>query len=467
MSKDLRQFLDLVRGAGPQYYVEAKRPLSPIYEVTVLAEKLGRANRLPLVYCPRIEGSKLPLIFGSLGSYELLGLAFDIPPEKLRAEGKGCLLQEYRRRRPNTRPPREVSPDSAPVHEVVLKGKDVDLGLLPIVHHYELNPTRYMTMAMVICKDPDTGIPNIGLYRQELKGKNKLCWRIDLGHHGGLIAQRYAELGRPMEVISFVGHHPVVAIGAVEAVPYGKSEFEVMGALLDEPLEVTPGLTVDLPVPARAEIAIEGTVDPGEIVTDGPFSEAYGYYSDRRPCYVIQAKTITMRRDAIYQNLEPSHPEHNKISLLSRDSAVYDKVRAVIPAVKAVHHAPERQWCRTALYISIKKRNPGDGRLAALAGASAARPAKMVVVVDDDIDVYNDQEVLWAIGNRVRAELDVTIIPRLPTGEVNPGGRDESGFGPGMMDAKMLIDATEPEGFATRVMPHQKLWESMKLEDYI
>jgi len=466
MGKDLRQFLKLVKDAGPQYYVEAKRPLDPKYELCVLSRKLAAAGRYPVLYCPRIKGSKLPLVNGLFGTYELLGFALDITPDKLKVVGKNGIFGEYRRRKDNLKPPREVPAGEAPVREVVIQGEDVDLGILPVIHHYELNPTKYVTIGVTMARDPDTGVINAGVYRQEVKGNDRLACMATSVHNMARIIGRYAELGKPMDAVTFIGHHPIVPIAATSPCPPDQSELEVMGAMLDEPLEVTPGLTVDLPVPAWAEIAIEGVIDPTKPEMDGPFSECFGYYGERKQCHVIQVKAITMRRDAIYHNLDPGHPEHFLTSRLPAESTLYDKVKAVFPGLQALHYGPGQQNGQDFAFIAIKKRNPGDGRLAGLA-ALCTTLVKIAVVVDEDIDVYNEQEVLWAIGNRVRGELDIEIIPRMPTVGLNPAARDESGLGKGNMDAKVLIDATEPEGFATRVMPPTDLWESMSLEDYL
>ncbi|MFC2020082.1 UbiD family decarboxylase [Chloroflexota bacterium] len=468
MPKDLRQFIKLAKEAGPEFYVEVNRPLKPEYEVCVLQQKLAKEGHFPLIYCREIEGSKLPLITDAFGSYKLLGLALDITPEGLKTMGRKGVLQEYRRRQAGLKPTKDVPASQAPVQEVTLQGEDVDLGLLPIIHHYELNPAKYISIGMTICKDPDTGRPNVGVYRHEVKGKDRLaCMLYPLpGAHAVHIAKRYAELRKPMEVVTVIGHHPAVAMGATGKTPIEKNELEVIGALLDEPLEVTRGLTVDLPVPANAEIAIEGVIDPNKMDTEGPFSESLGYYGQGRPCYIIQITAITMRKDAIYQNLDPIHPEHG-ISLLYHECNLYDRMKSIFPNVKAIHYASEGHLGKNFMYISIKKRSPGEGRLAGLLALSTFPIGKIAVVVDEDIDVYNEQEVLWAIGNRVRGELDILTIPRMPTTSLNPSARDESGFNNGVMDTKILIDATEPEGFATRVTPPKNLWEAMKLEDYL
>ncbi|MFC2018463.1 UbiD family decarboxylase [Chloroflexota bacterium] len=466
MGKDLRHFLKLAKAAGPDYYVETAKPISPKYEISVISQKLCSQGRFPVLYCPQIEGSQLPVVGGLWGSYELQGLALDMTPEELREAGKGRVLEEYRKRRPNVRGVKDVPSQDAPVQEVVLKGSDIDLGLIPFIHHYELNPTKYATIGITILRDPDTGVYNAGVYRQEVKGKDRIACMATPVHHGFAIGSRYAELGKKIEVVTIYGHHPVVAMAATGPHQREKSELETMGALLDEPLEVTKGVTVDLPVPAFAEIAIEGIIDPTKMEIDGPFSETFGYYGEQKRCYVVQVTAITMRKDAIYNNLDPRHPEHNMVSQLPRESNLLDRIKSVVPTVSAVHYGPDGVAGQNFMYISLKKRNPGDGRLAGLVAVSTDRARKFAVAVDEDIDVYNEQEVLWAIGNRVRGELDITILPRMPSLKLHPSAREEA-FTKGVTDTKVVIDATEPDGFATRVTPPPKLWASMKLSDYL
>jgi 2,5-furandicarboxylate decarboxylase 1 len=341
--------------------------------------------------------------------------------------------------------------------------------MLPITAHGEHDSGKYITAGMTVIRDPDTGIPNVGIYRHELKGRNQLGCSLIPGHHGAAIAERYAERGEKMEVVTVIGHHPATAMAAVMMGPLRMNEMEVMGALMGEPLEVTPGVSVDLPVPARAEIAIEGVIDPKARSTDGPFGEFLGYYGDKGPCHVIQVKAITMRRDAIYHDLLPSHQEHNLVATVDHEADIHDRVRAVVPSVTAVHYGPEGRCGKPFVYVAIDKRSQGQGRLAGLAALSAKRFFKAVVVVDDDVDVYDEREVLWAIGTRVRWDRDTSIVPRLPTSGMNPLGHNESDTGRGLLDARILIDATKPLGapFPMRADPPKALWEAMNLSDYL
>ena len=470
MSKDIRQFLKLAKEAGSDFYVELKRPLKPKLEKDVLQLKLAQKGRFPVIYCPEIEGSKLPLVTNLYGSYELLGLALDMDPKKAT---KAEVFNEYRRRKNKISSVREVSTSEAPVKEVILCGNDVNLGLIPIIHHAELDSGKYITIGCMICKDPDTGIPNVGIYRHELKGKDKLGCTTNPAHHGAYIARRYAELGKSMEVAIFIGHHPAVTMGAVSRGSLDMNELELMGGFLGEPLVVTQAETVDLPIPADAEIVIEGRINPNNKVSDGPFAEWLGYYGLKIHCYLIEVTCITMRKDAIYQDLAPSQREHNLATTLGSTSAIYESVKNVVPTVKNVFLPFSGRSLMTS-YISIAKRVPGEGVRAGLAAVNCSVDAtRTAVVVDEDIDVYNEEEVLWAINTRVVPDDDIVILPRVTGCALVPTSYDEErikkeGTG-GPMNTKMVIDATKPVNipFPTRVNPTHELWENMRLEDFL
>lgn len=465
MNKDLRQFLRLVKEMGPDYYLEVNRPLKPKYEPCVIQEKLAKEGRYPVIYCPEIEGSKLPLVTNLYSCYDMLGLALDIDTK---IKGRDEVLQEFRRRVADLKDPVMISPQEAPVKEVVLKDKDVDLDILPVIHHQEGDSGKYVDIGCLICTDPDTGIYNAGVYRHELKGKNQLGFMTSPNHNAAYIARRYAELKRPFEVVIALGHHPAVNIGACTFVSLGTNKLKVIGGLLQEPLAITQAETVSLPVPAFAEIIIEGVVDPCAMVTDGPFAEYTGYYgAGNKACYLIDVKAITMRHDAIYHDLDPAALEHNMPTSLGMESNDYDVIQMAVPTVKNVYLP--RIGRGFLQFVSIKKRIEGEGKYAGLAALSARPSAKIVVVLDEDIDVYNTDEVLWAIATRTEADTDVTYVPYVAGAHLDPSAYNEARFGKGSMTTKMIIDTTRPviAPFAPRITPPKDLWESIRLEDYI
>ena len=465
MSKDLRQFLQMVKEMGPDYYVEVNQPLKPKYEPCIIQEKLAKEGRYPVIYCPEIEGSKIPLVTNLFSCYDMLGLALDIDTKKI---GRDEVLKEFRRRVADRKPPQMIPASEAPVKEVRYTGDDVDLGIFPIIHHQEGDSGKYLDVGCLICKDPDTGVLNAGLYRHELKGKNQLGFMTSPTHNAAYITRRYAELKKPFEVVIAVGNHPAVILGACTFVPLGTKKLEVIGGLLQEPLAMTQAETVSLPVPAFAEVVIEGIVDPCNMVTDGPFAEYTGYYgAGNKACYLIQIKAITMRRDAIYHDLDPASLEHNMPTSLGMESNDYDVIHRAVPTVKSVYLP--RIGRGFLSFVSIKKRVEGEGKFAGLAAVSARPSAKIAVVVDEDIDIYNTDEVLWAMATRVQGDTDVSMIPYASGAHLDPSVYGETRFNKGSMTTKMIIDATRPVHlpFAPRITPPKDLWESMNLEDYI
>ena len=466
MNKDFRYFLEAVEKAGPDFYVEAKRPLDPYLEVCVLQQKLTKEGRSPVIYCPEIKGSKLPLVTNIFGSYEMLGLILGMEPKR---HGMRDIVHMYRQKEANLTAPQMISPSEAPVKEVILRGNEVDLGILPVCHHALQDSGKYITIGAMICRDADTGIANVGVYRHEVKGKDKLGCMINPINHGAFIARRYAQLKKPMEVVLFIGHHPAVIMAALHKGSLDFNELELMGALLGEPLQMTKAETVDIPVPAYAEIVIEGVIDPNNMVTDGPFAEYSGYYGEgNKPCYLIDVKAVTMRNDAIYHGLDAAHPEHNLAGVLPAESFTYDVVKKVVPTTKAVH-LPAYAGCAFHVFISIEKQVPGQGKLAGLSAVTARDRSKVAIVVDDDIDVYDEKDVWWAVATRVVGDRDISNISEVTGAHLDPTAYDETRLKRGPLTTRTVIDATRPVtlSFPTRIIPSEELWDSMNTDDYV
>jgi len=466
VAKDLRDFLRLAKNAGPLYYAEVKRPLNPKFELGVLQHKLAKEGRYPVLYCPAITGSKLPLVANLVARYEMLGLALGLTPEGMTAGGKQLVLEEYRRRQPQPIPPVDVASSASPVHEVVLRGHDVDLGLLPLTWHAELNPERYIPIGVTVVKDTVTGEANCGIYRMQVMGKDRLaCMMIPRPtKRGHQIALRYKELRRPMEAAVFIGHHPLVISGAVTVGP-PVDEWARMGGLIGEPLELTRGATIDLPVPARSEIVIEGVIEPDKMEREGPFSESGGYYGVGMPCYVIRVTAITMRRDAIYHDIHPTHQDGGLWGILPRLSGILDRVKQAVPSVRSVYLGPEGMPGKGLIYISIEKKTEEDPVRAGTAALRDDPMGKIAVVVDDDIDVCDEREVLWALSSRRRLPpVTVPIDER-----ANAPMQNVTSAAASNVAAKLILDATPSlQGtHPVRVTLSPGLWQTMNTADYI
>ena len=465
MNKDLRSFIGEARQLGSAYYAEVSKPLDPIFEPSVIQQKLAVEGRYPIIRCDHINGSDLPLVTNLFGSYELLGLALGVDPGKPKSE----ILQRFIEREQNPLPTETIQLDKAPVKQKVITGDDVDLNQLPIVHHAERDSGKYITVGVLVVRDPDSGVLNAGMYRHEVQGKDLLGCMFNPTHHAGYIYRRCKELNKKMEAVLFIGHHPAALIGTLCEGPIDLSELEVMGGLLGEPLQVVNGETVNIPVPAFAEIAIEGYLDPANETNDGPFAEFTGYYGPSKdPVGLMKVTAITMREDAIYHDLDPAHQEHNLAGALTLESTVYASVRHLGPSVTGVY-LPVSGCCRFTVYVAIKKRVPGEGKSAGMAALTANPGIKIAIVVDNDIDIYNEQRVLWAIATTFEADRDLTIIPNAMGSHLNPAAYGEVRTKSGPMNTKVIIDATRPVTlpFEVPIKPPQEVWDRITLEDYL
>jgi 2,5-furandicarboxylate decarboxylase 1 len=270
-----------------------------------------------------------------------------------------------------------------------------------------------------------------------------------------------------MKVVIYVGHHPVLGAGAVFTGPLDLCEFDVVGGFLGRPLETVKAETSDLPVPAEAELAIEGTINPRNMETDGPFAEFTGYYGEVAKCYIINVDTVTRRTDMIYNDLSVGCWEHSQLNTLGATAAVHDAVARVVPTVKHVYLPPSGKGVLTA-YISIPKRIEGEAKRAGMAAINSIPPVRMAVVVDEDINVYSEQEVMWAVATRTTPDQDIDIMTRVPGSILDPTSYSELRPERGQMTSKMIIDATRPLGlpFPHKIEWPEDLWRTLKLEDY-
>jgi 2,5-furandicarboxylate decarboxylase 1 len=437
MPKDLRSFLGDLMTARPGEIRRVSDPVDPRFGATAVAERFARENQYPALYFEKVGCSAIPLVINLTATYERLALALGTT--------LADLVPTFGERMAHPLPAREVSRGDAPVKEQVWTGDDVDLGKLPLLTHNELDAGAYITSGIGIMRDPETGRINAGIYRHQVHSRNELgVWFIDT-HHGAYIYRRYEERGQAAPIVIAIGHHPAVVMGAVCRIPGVGGEFDAAGGLLGESVETTLAETCDLPIPARAEIVIEGEVIPHERKQEGPFGEWPGHYTEQGPKPVIRVKAITMRQKPIYYDIFSANREHLVLGGLPRMGSIYRNLKQVVPGVKAVNvPAHSRMHC----YVSIKKVRDAEVKKAAFAVLNTEpENLKMVVVVDEDIDVFNDGDVMWAIGTRFDAERDLLVIPRWSgPGGLLPVGWDYHADGsrtPRMITAT-IIDATKP-----------------------
>ncbi|MEV6624301.1 UbiD family decarboxylase [Amycolatopsis sp. NPDC051106] len=438
MAKDLRTFLAELE---PDQIKVVRKPVDPEFEVTALVDRMEDDPAypgFPAVLCENVGGSEIPLLINLHGTYERLARSIgsdvhSMVPEYALREGSGI------------KPVTVDTTATAPVQEVVLTGDDIDVGLLPLLKHQELDAGKYITSAVTICRDPDSGKINAGIFRHQQQGRDQVGIQVNPAHHTAYVLRKLREQKKPMEVALVIGHHPALLMGAVSKLEGIGGELDVVGGLLGEPLEMVPCKTVDLEVPARAEIVIEGVIDtdPDATAVEGPFGEYPRFYTRTGPQPYVKITAITMRRKPIFVDVFNAHTEHSMLGGLPRMGSIYRRVKEAVPTVTGVH-LPLSGMARSHLYLSMSKRVEGEPKLAACAALAVDPLLKHVFVVDDDVDVFNEVETLWCLATRFQADRDLTIMPGFLGGQLNPVTYGHNREEKGPMETKLIFDCTKP-----------------------
>jgi 2,5-furandicarboxylate decarboxylase 1 len=459
MPKDLRSFLKRLEERAPDEFVRVEREVDPVYELPAVVRRLQADRRNPAVLFENVKGSRIRAISNVLGSPRLLAEALETTPDQL--------TQTYIDREDKRHPIQVLG--EGPVQEVTITGDDINLFEMPIVTNCEKDSGAFISGGVSTVRDPDTGVHNSGIYRMMVHSKNTLGMSYEKHTHIGRIHRRLEAKGEPLECVTWVGHHPATLLGSQSKVAFGEDEYEVMGGLLEEPLAVVKGKTIDVMVPAYAEVAFEGRILPGPRLPEGPYGEFTWYYGLERPSPVMEVTAITYRADAMYHHLFAAHHEHNLTGRLGRESITYKRVKQSVPSVKAVR-MPISGVCRFTAYVQIAKEYDGEGKLAALAALAADSFTKLVIVVDEDIDIDNDSEVLWAIATRTQPDKSTFFVQDSAVSRLDPSSYSIwSRVEKDTMNTKWAIDATMPveAPFEARADVPRRLWENLDLDQYL
>lgn len=347
-------------------------------------------------------------------------------------------------------PPVIVS--DGPILENVLEGDQVNLLSLPVPKFAPLDGGRYIgTAVSVISQDPDEGWTNIGTYRMQLIDRNHTAIQLHHGKHGDMMLDRYRELGKPMPVAAVIGSAPIIFMMSSATVPWGVSEYDRAGGIQGEPVEVIKSDCTGLLIPARAEIVLEGEIDPDRSTykAEGPFGEYTGYYSAKdtgeylEP--VIKVKRILYRNNPIFWVTTTGQPitDIHMFGALQVGASIWSDLRDMrIPGIQSVYSLPEGTG-RLTVVVSVKQRYPGHSTQVghAVAGSTSGHyRLKNIIIVDDDIPADDIQKVLWAISTRLEAKRGVHVLEGTRGGPLDPAvyisDRD--------VGSKLILDATIP-----------------------
>jgi 2,5-furandicarboxylate decarboxylase 1 len=451
MPKDLRRFISELEARSPDDIARVTKLISARYEISALLTHLEKLKKFPLLYCENVAGSDAPVVVNLQASRRLMAMALECEPREL--------ARQYSERQLRTLAPVEI--ENAPVHEAIQTGDEVDLGKVPILTHYDVNAAPYITAGIVAAADPDSGMRNTSYNRLMLAGKRELRIFMAIGRHLCTLHNKLERRNQPLPVAIIIGVHPLFSLGAQAFTPATEDEYAVIGGMMAEPLRVVKAKTVPILVPADAEMIIEGLMLPNVRRIEGPFGEFTGHAvpSDNRP--VIEVTAITHRRNYIFQDIHAGYTEHKLMGAVPREAALLKAVRQTVPTVKEVC-MPVSGTCRFHAYISIAKRAPGQAKNALCAAFAADMLLKHVVIVDDDIDVFDEERVLWAVANRFQADRGLVVIADAQGSELDPSA------GPGGVNAKMGLDATKPlTGFPPELRVPDDVMKRIRLGDFL
>jgi 4-hydroxy-3-polyprenylbenzoate decarboxylase len=347
-------------------------------------------------------------------------------------------------------PPR-VRGGKAASQEVVLKGDDVDLSKVPITTCWPEDGGPYITLPMVISKDPSRGIRNVGMYRVQVLGPRTLAMHWQRHKVGAAHWREMAERGERMEVAIAIGADPASVYSASAPLPPTIDEFLFAGFLRKAPVSLTKGVTVDLEVPAEAEFVIEGYIDPAEpLVVEGPFGDHTGFYSEADLYPQVHVTALTMRRSPVYATTIVGRPPMEDYYLGHATERIFlPLLKLTIPEI-VDYHMPAEGIFHNLVFVSIDKQYPGQAYkvMNAMWGQGLMSLAKVIVVLDKEVNVRNEKEAWWVALNHIDPERDV----RFSMGPIDGLDHSSRAFTYG---SKMGIDATRkwPEEGFTRNWP--------------
>jgi UbiD family decarboxylase len=430
---NLSDYLDRLEQIGELKRVTSE--VDPKHEIGAICRKLN-VTKGPAVLFTNVKGSTMPVVSQLLASNRRL------------AEAIGCaeedLLRETMARTSNLIPPRLV--DQGACQEVAKFGDDVDLDELPLATNNPGDGAPYITAGHVFLKDEELGC-NLAIYRMMRHSKNEVFIRFIPNHHGWAFLKKAEERGLPsLPVAVAIGVDPSIYIASQSEPQIGSNELEIAGGLRNKAVDVVACKTIDVDVPAHADIILECELPiPPKTGTEGPFGEFCGYTTGAVDGErIMTVKAITHKTNPVYHNIwlgKPPH-EHLYVNAISYGSQAYHELKARFPAVTAAYAPPSGVSIKLVIQIDRELKVPGMvNNLLAASNWTRGSIWKEVIVVDDDINIFDNDEIDWAVVTRVQPDRDIFILPRARGSSLDPSSQQNG------MTSKTFIDATRKEGF--------------------
>ena len=420
MKQDFHAFLEEYGGRHPEDVLVVTDELSADQDVSAVVWTLAAQGRYPLLVFERVNGIKVATsIFASRARIARL---LDTVPEKIH--------QVYQEKSRKAVDPMIV--DRGPILDSV--ESRVDLTKLPLLKHFETDRAPYITNGIIVAAS------NLSYHRAMLHSKTELATSLHSRGHLWRLLEISKEKKRPLAVAMVIGAHPLFMMAASARVAFGADERRIAGGLLGEPLQLIKTPKHGIGVPAAAEIVLEGTLDPEARVEEGPFGEFTGYSSNRTTNTLFRVETVLRRRDAILVDVVGGNsPEHLNLSRVPRESEMAEKLAERFPSVTRLHYP--NSGVHFHAYVALRARREGEARQVMLALLGWDPYLKTVIAVDDDVDVTDDSQVMWALAAHLQPHRDVLIVDGLPGSALDPSA---SGAG---TTSRMGLDATRGPQF--------------------
>jgi UbiD family decarboxylase len=456
--KSLQTYLNSIRGRPGDCRTVTRQVDPSNFEVTAILEHLDRRHQYPAVIFDhpldmRGDPSPYPLVTNLWATRErcaeMLGLDAAQAGRDLGPAFSALVGRQVE--------PVVVGHDDAPVHAHVYQGGEADMRTLPVVRHFEMDLGPVLTMAHVM-RAPGETFYNMTFVKTFPESGQRAGLTIHTADLTRML-RAWEKRGERAPIVNVLGHHPAFWLGSLAKTPYGTNEYASIGAFLGQPVRLVPSVTwgADFLVPADAEIVIEGELVPGERTVVDPFGEISRLYQAQELAPAMEVKAITHRTGGMLQDVFSGHREHFLLGLIPQEGSVFNHLRQTVGNVTAVH-LPNSGNGRSTCYISVRKQDEGHPKLTALQALAHVPGFQTVVVVDDDIDVFNEEDVLWALNTYVDPGRDVDYLK-------NVGRRSDRA----MDNHHLIIDATRPShiAFPTRLKVPQHALDAVKLDEWL
>ena len=452
--RDLRGFIALLESRGQLRRISA--PVDPDLELAAIADRV-LAMGGPALLFENVIGSPMPVAVNLLGTVErvLWSMGMEEPQELETLGERLALLQQPRPPKGlkevarfgsvlfdllKARPDLDLTP---PCHQEVFKGDQVNLDALPLLRPWPGDAGRVVTLGLVITKDPETGVPNVGVYRLQRQSINTMTVHWLSVRGGARHLRKAAEMGKKLEVAVAIGVHPLLVMAAATPIPVQLSEWLFAGLYAGEGVRLAKCKTVNLEVPSHSEVVLEGTITPGEELPDGPCGDHMGFYGGEEASPLVRFHCVTQRRNPVFLTTFSGRPPKEEAMLAIALNRIYTPIlRQQIPEIVDFFLPMEGLSYKLAV-IAIDKAYPGQAKRAAMAFWSALPQftyTKFVVVVDKSINIRDPRQVIWAISAQVDPQRDLFVLEDTPFDSLDFAS-ERLGLG-----GRLAIDATTKVG---------------------